>query len=192
MGEYTIFVDQPDDSYFYRIQEHSFICAAAHYGILSQVYWLNPHSTKRRLQFLGYVNTEKARLRTKKSEHGAYVTWIKDEENHLNALIGGYGEVIPPGDISLIPIGGSPLILDIDLDAFCCHREVDFSDKGHNGVSHYKQRISNTIRLLSQIKKPDLVTITQSQEFGREWVPGRLAKKVQYQLIEGLVRIYSD
>jgi len=140
------------------------ICPAIHEGIVSDVYWVNPHlknhpdenANKRWIQYIGSKEKE---LETK----------VKNNKIKWAGFNIPYGEGTPikPNEINL-GNENKPFILDIDLDAFCCQRSIFFMTKDAYKTSalsdYYKEKVDETIEVLKDLKKPDLITITSSQK----------------------------
>jgi hypothetical protein len=118
-----------------------FICAAVHRGIVSSMYWYEPHDYPHLLD-MGSTNPDNRKSLNTNINKG-YVLW-EDE-----SLDSGNGDAITTPEIQ-IP---GRFILDIDLDAFCSVHEEE----------GYEERIDKTIEVLKTLKRPDLITITRSQ-----------------------------
>ena len=82
------------------------------------------------------------------------------------------------------------MILDIDLDAFCCNSSVYNVPENYDGVTNFEQRIGKTINILSYLMKPSLITIARSIGKGGRYVPSNKVDKVQHLLLQGLKKIY--
>ena len=163
----------------------NFICTAVHFGIVSGVYWLNPHSEKRKLQDLG------SRLGGQRRKLAPYVVgeriWWEEEKCEIS---GGCGRVIMPWEII---ISGN-LILDIDLDAFCCPNP-DNAVRSQYNTRNWRQKIAETAGLLSGLKKPSIITITRSQglegDIMDSYVPAGLVDYVEEETLKRLRAVYS-
>jgi hypothetical protein len=163
----------------------NFICPAVHHGIVSSVYWLNPHSEKRLID-CGTTRDEPGRIRLETKEIRGKIYWdCKDNEFFS---VGGRGKFITPSEMRLRE--RKPLILDIDLDAFCCHRVIEGSyPANYDGCIGFETRINETVEILRRLKTPDLITITESQ--GQySYVPYTLLQEVKRQTIQNICGIY--
>src|SRR3989344_6042265 len=131
----------------------NFICPAVHHDIISHIYWLNPHSKKRKLQYFGkpkaFFYERDTILREQNYKYG----W-----DYLD------GDMIRKGEGKIMPLDRfsipkkRQLILDIDLDAFCCHRTesiafLPINYKEYQGSLGYEGRIDQTIGVLAQLPK---------------------------------------
>ena len=174
----------------------NFICPAVYHDIVDSIYWLNPHSHLRRLQDLGTVRSEfgrkklKAQIEEKQTGLPVYA-WVTDTHHESMDLVYGYGKIITPQKI--YHPANLPLIMDIDLDAFCCHKGVYYAPISYNGTFCFEQRVEDAINVLRTLPRPDLITITRSQGDYYEdcFVPPNKVDRVQDCLIENLRRIYS-
>lgn len=155
----------------------NFICAAIHDGVISRVYWLNPHSSMRPLQYLGSADNELTTWTN--MDNGIY--WFRRD------IESGDGE--PVARLSLRP--EKPFIVDIDLDAFCCNKRVHFTYSDYEGISNYERRIDNSMRLLSNSKRPDLITVIRSHGNHEKYVPSDKVDDVQEYLFAGLREVYE-
>lgn len=91
-----------------------------------------------------------------------------------------------------------PLILDIDLDAFCCHQTDTLSflpvkREKYQGVFGYEGRIDRTLEVLAQLPRPDLITVASSQGDLQEtcYVPSFMVEEVSRYLAFNLRKIYE-
>ena len=173
------------DLYYNHLGISSFICPAVHFNIVSSIYWLNPHSKKRRLQLMGSLDCEEEGLKIGTKILGKNILWKYSEESEYTEY--GVGKVITSAEILL---DNRPLILDIDLDAFCCEYNIENVPLGHDGVSRWEQRIDQTIELLKQLRRPDLITIARSQEIDG-YVPEDKVDTVQDCLLGRLKELYE-
>ena len=101
----------------------------------------------------------------------------------------GKGDVIPPDNMDVT----TPLILDIDLDAFCCYRSLFNISPNHDGVANFETRIHETVQVVRDLPRPDLITITRSQGSGEKWkcyVPSDKVFAVHECLTNELSKIY--
>lgn len=163
-----------------------FICPAVYHEIVSSIYWLNPHSSDRRLQDMGTARNEGRRKLAAKTKNYLYL-WHGGLNDKIYDAIHGYGKIIKNNQISMPP--EYPFILDIDLDAFCCHRGVYFS---HPDIENYERKINETMFLLKDLREPDLITITGSQAKTERdtYVPPKIVGTVYRCLTERLEEIY--
>jgi len=156
-----------------------FICAAVHYGVVSSLYWLNPHSDMARLQDMGTSKNDLARPTLSTYIAHNLILWKYEK-----------GLVIASDTIKL---GKEPLILDVDLDAFSCNSYVENVPENYNARNGYEKRIKETIELLKTLKRPNLITISRSQgSDGILWrhVDPELVDMVQELFIDSLREIY--
>ena len=171
--------DLPGD-YYQRLTNSDFMCAAVYSSIVSSAYWLNPHA-RRMLTDIGSTKKSKNRKRLQ--------TFAGRDNDVVHYRLGGPGErIVAYKDFKL----NSQLILDIDLDAFCCHRSIERVPDSYKGVINYTSRIRRTIDFLRKLRRPDLITITRSQS-RISWctfVPEDKVDNVQKHLIKGLKGIY--
>jgi hypothetical protein len=138
------------NEYYDRIGIANFICAAAHFNIISEVYWLNPHSELKKLQYFG----DEGRSIDTKISIANNIRWKLINQMISRRLI--YD--------SNIDIQGD-YILDIDLDAFSCKQGFGNTPPGHNSEQGYEKRIQETLDTLSKLKPPKLITIARSIGF---------------------------
>lgn len=193
-------IEYADD--YEKMNTANFICPAVNLGIISYIYWLNPHSTRRKLQKL--ENKDNKKLKADCLESGGLLNNLFSKRCDYvwpKGLYLGRGTILMEKEILLA--SGSPLILDIDLDAFCCHRNRTIPNLplellGHDidrydGVSGFKKRIHKTIDTLATLPKPDLITIARSLGDGIDecYVPLSRQKEVSRSLIAGLQELYS-
>ncbi|MCP3682773.1 MAG: hypothetical protein GY861_08800 [bacterium] len=174
-----------------------FICSAFHHGIVSSIYWLNPHSEEKRLQDLGTRDTGNGRTSIK--------TAVFDYENIIFKELSGkrirWDNEFPDYDSENTPtpekinLENRVMILDIDLDAFCCHTHISNMRRSYDGVENYEQRIDDTMDLLRKLKAPALITIARSQGARpgglKTYVPMDKVDEVQKKTLTGLAAVYS-
>jgi len=162
------------DDYFMNLDIDKFIPPAFYNEIISFMYWLNPHSEERRLQYMGSNSPDEGERRIRACtskrfhtyEHFLFRSDVEtsdffDEKANYIGIIKTIKELNIKGD--------RPFILDIDLDAFSCGTDdiagvpKDYI-KFKKGVGNYELRIDNTLDVLSNIgKRPELVTIARSK-----------------------------
>ncbi len=173
------------DLYYNHLYISSFICPAVHYGIVSSIYWLNPHSKKRKLQFMGALDREEEGVRIGTKVIRGMIFWEYPEGSKYTKY--GIGKVITPAEILL---NNRVFILDIDLDAFCGEYSIEHVSSRYDGVSGWEQRVDQTVNFLAKLKRPDLITITRSQ--GNEsYVPEDKVDTVQDLLMQELRELYK-
>ena len=192
MSDGTI-VKDPLNPYL-QLSITNFISAAFHYGIVSSIYWFNPHSTQKYLQYLGGRNENaRKKLQTKEIDAHAFELWVRilwSQEACGSNVHNGL--VISEDELDL----GKKYILDIDLDAFCCDRTIHgVYDWDYNGVDGFKGRIEQLTGLLRPKPKPQLVTIARSQgnlpEPDKTYVPPHFVEVVQTELLGRLCQLYE-
>lgn len=141
-----------EEDYYKCLTIADFICSAVHYDLLEDVFWINPHSKERRIQYMGSKNSSQFDLRTNiyPSKFGRKIEW---RSIHVKEKI-----------ISNLDMVGEGIILDIDLDAFCCNKEIEnVRCSREHGMIGYEKRINESINLLKELRtRPRLITITQS------------------------------
>ena len=170
----------------------NFICPAAYHGIVSDVYWLNPHSEERRLLYYNKPKTFFSESDACSKGNYKY-DWDYLDAQRINT---GNGMIVPLDEI-YIPEGSS-LILDIDLDAFCCHRKETLSflplrKEDYEGVLGFEGRIDQTIKALAQLPRPQLITIASSQGDVENncYVPPLIVDEVERYLTLHLQKLYQ-
>jgi hypothetical protein len=193
--------ENPEKSapYWSMMDIAGFIVPAIHYRIVSSVYWLNPHCIeKKRLRDMGCVEKNKRlSIDTFLEKQGLPPFTIR--------AIGPEGKINNEGEIiECIKLDvNKPFVLDIDLDAFCCHKQVNNMPSDYKGIAGYVGRLSETIYFLKNLKrKPNLITITYSagQQYAynphngyrgvSDWCPKEHRRDVMERTIEELKEIY--
>jgi len=181
-------MDSGIDTCLNDIDNINFICPAVHYGIVSDIYWLNPYSYIRKLQDMGSSSPERKRGRiglVAYAENGR-IFW-KEEGHEISA---GSGNIISPEQIH-VPEG---LILDIDLDAFCCSCPSNTLST-ENPTINWERRVAEAMGLLEKLRKPSLITITRSQGIEDDildrYVPADKVDAVQKTAVRELQRVYG-
>lgn len=166
-------------AYHRDLELNNFICAAVYYGILSSpTFRLNPFEHPK-------YRLSKVDLEAKMGKQGHYdkIKWNKSLALPIN--FEGFAEYLQKCK--------NLLVLDIDLDGFSCMR---VGPTQYDGSYDYEERINETIELLKQIKRPDLITITRSQScFGKgveTYVKPELVNKVEQKAVDELVRLYGE
>lgn len=204
-----------DEKYHLSLSIANFICPAIHYGYIDSVYWLNPHLPKKeKLQDFGTTHflSPRRHLKTRRVEvhphwidsnwrEGYYIKWAQYTD-HLKTWWTEYvysryrkppkSKMISPA--AMIP-GGKPAILDIDLDAFCCQKNIHGkkTSDNYNGVNGYEQRIEETVDFLRSIDfRPSIITIATSQGDGNDgcFVPPKKVEKILEQVQNEIVGLY--
>lgn len=175
----------------------NFICPAMYHGLISSVYWLNPHSIeKRQLQHIKEARSQLVLDQESSFINGEerlkYIWKYNDDFKVSNGE--GYGL---SADNLFIP-QHSQLILDIDLDAFCCHRNESLRNlpedrNKYEGVFGYERRIDETIDALINLPRPDLITIASSEGDGKIscFVPPFMIGEVSRYLAINLRNLYE-
>lgn len=200
--------------YYNILDIAGFISPAVHYGVVSSVYWLNPHSENKTLQYMGSLSDKKRSLKTRVIEEGKVIkekgfSWkrICWSSKYLQPREDKEGEIITSDKLKIT--AQNPFILDIDLDAFCCDREMHNVPKDYDGVNGYEERINKTLELIKKLRKPNLITIARSKGDKKVWkcyrpdaidmeyfalsekfVPDEFSKDVEERLIQGLEGIF--
>ncbi|MBU0456792.1 MAG: UPF0489 family protein [Nanoarchaeota archaeon] len=182
----------------------NFLCPAVYHGIVSSIYWLNPHSKERRLQDLGTTRVElrRRKIRAKVAPYlnnngnNLHYQWSNLTDKEIVDLRNGKGKVIESASDLIIP-KENLFILGIDLDAFCCSQgqTIFHNEKGNNGVTDYISRIQLTNDLLRQLPIPDFIFIAESQGYGKMFdcfVPPTKLKYVKESLELKLGELYSS
>lgn len=171
--------------YYKALGIGNFLCAAVHHDIISSLYWLNPHSEERNLQDMG----------SKKNVAGIPKLDTKIEERRLRwnrDLEPSKGRIIQPAEMQL----GKPFILDIDLDGFCCNKNINYrpSKWRYDGVHDFESRVDQLIQLLRGKNTPDIITIVKSVSGNGEstFMPPDKVKGVQEYLRHQLEILYAS
>lgn len=187
-----------------QLNTANFICPAVNLGIISSIYWLNPHSIKKWIQELGVTEKYEKPLQADCFEHKNFFSekkfdyfWSKRFYKELDN-----GTAIRAKDIAIPP--ETPLILDIDLDAFCCHQNRTLRNlpgklchhdtSKYDGVSDFRGRIDETISVLAMLPRPDLITIAKSLGDGKDecYVPPDKVEEVSRYLNFSLQVLFSS
>lgn len=179
----------------------NFVAAANYLKIIKEVYWLNPHSKLLKVFEKEPGNTK---LETILETNAGFEKLIwAGNAYHRNRIINNEGKSISEEELNY----ESPLILDIDLDAFSCQRAVCDITKKYDGQipNEVKQRFDLTKgfleRQLEKTKiKPNLITIARSvnttdpSQYWREistYVDPDKVDDVQKRTIEMLKEVYE-
>jgi len=200
-------IDRHDDlaegcqNFFTPIEEYvkflhigNFICPAVNYGIIKELFWLNPFNSKREIKgyeefdsrYIQYLTKEN--LITRKNSSG-YLKW-EDQERFTNEKL-NFGESITPRELITKFRKEIPSwILDIDLDAFA---SINYSFGRDDSViiqSKWEKRVQETIKFLKKMKtKPNLITISRSQG-ELAYVPEEIVDTIQKRVINDLNMLY--
>lgn len=171
----------------------NFIHAAAYHGMVSSIYWLNPHSLERRLQDLGTTRQDDQQRTKLKMYTWAWHSAIYKAEHNI---VKGQGEIITVDQI-FIP-KDSPMVLDVDLDAFCCHRNetlrnLPVNARKYDGVFGFEKRIDEAVVTLATLPRPNLITIASSEGDRKQrcFVPPFMLKRVSDYLAVSLRSLYG-
>lgn len=188
------------ENYFKKLNVANFICPAKVYGFIDDVFWFNPHKPENKLVLL--ENSLKIEKKDtfpflSKLFFGETLSWAYGN-SHYDLQIANLifdEDLFEP--VNWLSIKNNifeislyqPFILDVDLDAFC----LDMPGRSliRCEIDNYEQRIDETIDLLSSLKKPDLITITTSQE-PDYYVPPYLVKEVKDLFYDKLKTLYND
>ena len=171
--------------YYDKVSIANFICVATHFKIVSDVYWLNPHSEETRLQYFG---DEEHSIETKLGLPN-HIKWKLNQQMLLRRNMYNHNVDIK-GDF----------ILDIDLDAFSCI--TGFTNgripEGHDSEQGYEKRIQQTMETLVKLKYPKIITIARSRGFlesdgsmAKEFVPSKFQYEVEQLTLKGLKGTYE-
>ncbi len=194
----AVYIKKVESAYDYdKMNTANFICPAVNLEIISSIYWMNPHSIERRLQELGLTETGfKKPLKSYRQENKSYFLQKK-----FNYLWGSFHLELGKGEIKTkdnLAIPQGPLILDIDIDAFCCHltktiRYLPVSEQVYDGVSGFEKRIDETIDVLATLPRPYLITIATSLGDGKDecYVPPSMVERVMQYLDDRLEELFS-
>lgn len=164
----------------------NFICPAVHRDLISLIYWLNPHAReKRKLHYFNKMKTSFSGGHELYKDQNFKYAWIERDREKIKTKT-----VEIPSD--------TQLILDIDLDAFCCHRSDTLSflpvkRDDYKGALEFEERIDQTMKILSRLPKPDLITIASSQGDGKNrcYVPPFMVDEVSRYLAINLRKLYE-
>lgn len=195
MGEAKVYSKIFSEKDYRQLNIANFICPAVHHGIVSQIYWLNPHSEEKTLIGYGKPKTFFSEQKILESYRGKLCKyeWSSRDRSRIEH---GEGGIIPLDKVSIPK--KRPLILDLDLDAFCCHRKdtlsflpVELSE--YQGTLKFEERIDKTMDVLAQLPKPGLITIASSQGDGMHecFVPPLMVDDVARYLAINLRKLYQ-
>jgi len=176
-----------------------FIIPAMAHSIVDSVYWLNPHSPHRKLQDMGATKCNRfGRVKLDVSiptmdysEYHVYITLPGSTYSDSFTSM-AIGHVLSGVEGVLVP-DEKPLVLDVDLDAFCCRLSVHNRPyREYDPVGGWEQRVEETLETLAVLRRPDLITITFSEgkDEKSSYVPRDKAQEVYQLLSDGLRRIY--
>lgn len=194
MQDQAKFENSLSESSYEQFKVSNFICPAVYHGIVTSIYWLNPHSQSKKLQDLGAANSINGRSKLEvilKKQFFAlkrrYV-WKADNISNLDLLRKGEGKVISPKEMEI----NGHFILNIGLDAFCCHSDICNVSNEYDGLSDFEKRMDETAELLSSFRQPSLITLSRSQggSFANSFVPSDKVNDVHLYLMRLLREIY--
>jgi hypothetical protein len=157
----------------------NFIIPAVFTGIVDDFYWINPFLVEdHRFRRMG-VNPE-----TELYEDGIF--WAPGRCDKLDN-----GKPSSPSYV-----GTKPMILDIDLDAFCTDdfgHLSELNEAGFREVYDYKKRVESAMGYLKQLPAPRLITITRSQNESdiETYVPRDMVDEVQKHTLKRLSELYN-
>lgn len=188
----------PQD-YYNKLEIGQFIVPAFFCGFVDSIWWLNPHSSEKKLQFMGEKGNEherKLNVVITQSPVGYYTLEFVSLSGPALLDNKGYYQGIIKKSNELNINEQKPFILDIDLDAFCCDKSVNNTSLDYEGIVGYEKRVDESVKLLGKLKRPDLVTIALSNgnslgHLGRSYVPQRLSAKVEGYLLWKLRGLYK-
>ena len=197
MGEANVYYKISQAHHYRQLNIANFICPAVYHRIVSQIYWLNPHSIERTLINLGKPNTYFSERNIVENNDDKYKLYKYGWGSlDLSKIEEGEGEILPLDKVSILK--ERPLILDIDLDAFCCHRKETLSflpaELGeYQSTLGYEERVDKTMDVLAQLPRPNLITIASSQGDGRNrcYVPPFMVNDVGRYLAHELRKLYE-
>jgi hypothetical protein len=161
-----------------------YICPSFFHKILSSMYWYNPHEK------------ELKRVSTTKDKSGNKIIRVKTESNPFWVTAYWEGELKYLEDnVDFYNIKTeNQLILNIDLDAFCCNKNA--YQRGvipnFDTINGYEERIKRTAEILKTLKNPEVITISRSSSKDKYvYVPDAKVDDVQACLLDNLISIYS-
>ncbi len=164
--------------------------------IVTSMYWLNPHSRSARFQYLG---SSSRRLLRRWLSVGIIDGMLKFVTGRTRQML------LEGADLTFLPYQGvhleqppaslrqaRPLILDIDLDAFCCNKHIFYVPRQYDGVNGFERRVEETMRTLHRCARPTLVTVTESNGRGNcgAYVPETMIAPVEKALVAELQKLY--
>ncbi len=170
----------------------NFICPAVNHQIVSDIYWLNPHSEEKRLLFYEKPKTFFSKRDVILNDRNYKYGWAYLDNEKIKGTKKAEGKVISLEKIFISP--HLPLIVDIDLDAFCCHRNSTLGkSESYEGALGFEERIDQSVHVLAQLPRPDLITIASSQGDGdyRCYVPPFMVEEVGRRLARCLRKLYQ-
>lgn len=154
------------DGYERMLDCSQFIIPAAHYDLISEAYWLNPHAEPGKMFCdIGMTDPVPGRRSLETKVMGGRIYWEDPAES-------------PPLPLDTPLRRTHPLILDVDLDAFATKGKTN---DGHSPLDGYVIRIPFVLMLLEDDFAPDLVTIAKS---GGSWIPEDYIPKVGELFVE--------
>ena len=169
------------------LNEGNFICPAVFLGLLRQIIHFDPRED------MVEVYLEKGRknlpIISLNDKVGVGLYWDETDgsKSSLHLHFPLHIQRKKEKSIEKINEASSPLLLDIDLDAFeCCN------SPNESPVSSYvyERRLEKTFHYLREIKKPKLITIARSQKPYR-YVPAHRVDAIQKDVLRGLRELYT-
>ncbi|MFZ5955241.1 MAG: hypothetical protein ACOYT4_02350 [Nanoarchaeota archaeon] len=180
-------------NYFKELGIANFNCAGIHSNYIYEIFWLNPHSKKRRLQDMGcnpsyvsFCNLFRRKLKTSYTLSNTIVWYFLG----IESLKHGKGKILNPN--KQIPINGKYFLVDIDLDGFCCNKYIYFKEENWQSVLKFRERINESFNYIKNLRKPDLITITRSfgESESKRFIPKDKVKVVEDYVFKRLKQIY--
>lgn len=162
-------IETPEIDFYKNLSIADFICPALYYGFVSEIYWLNPH-----------LNEEKRLVRydCKAKLEGVWISW---DRNPMEEPVECIEEIHKL----------KPMILDVDLDAFCCSGLVHGVRASYDAIGGWEERVCQAADFIRRLKKPDVITITRSQGT-YTYVPKLLVDSVQDYTLGILSQLYKS
>ena len=144
----------------------SYIIHAIHYRIVNSIYFFDPRIP----EHIKFYDNKKTIY------HNEIIQWepfhLDHKELDIQNMVEGLNK-------------SKGYILDIDLDAFAClGDDLSEIDKDVN------KRLEETLKIIGQIKKPNLITIARSLN-PREYTPSNLVERLERKCVEGLHQIFA-
>lgn len=189
-------------NYYTQLGYTNFICVAIHYGLVSSVYWINPHEAGDVVHDFGSTYGVKGRqwLKTQilqtELDISETIRWgVENPDYVINPLgnsLHGCEKIITLDEIDIDK--DSLFILDGDLDGFCCSLEkINSRPESYDGVSGWQERMDETKEKLKRFREPDFIGITRSQgkDTKDKYVPLEKVDEVEKAFISSLKEVYS-
>lgn len=190
----------------------SFIVPSFYYGLISDFYWAQPHTTWDMLP--NAINTNCELNRGVNCVNYTYsvfnnlpevTTTVKGERHFVFRQIDGwegkpyrFGQYLVVDKPALLMRGAifdgqnSPLILDIDLDAFSLPKKAKgfFGHDLNAYINYARLGIARTTNLLRKLPAPALITISRSQN-PKAYIEPELVDTVQQDVLDMLNLLYD-